>query len=93
MLWRDEEFHFFAGDGATTLWLSRLQSSKTTQKIIQFCSRVKGIGRKIFTAIYMSEFNIVYRIKIIGLPLKEFQDLEDNEIYAYFFFIGCFFHP
>jgi len=44
-----------------------------------------------FTAIYISEFNIVYRIKTIGGPIKEFQDLVDNEIYVYIFFIGrCF---
>jgi len=39
----------------------------------------------------MSEFNIVYITKILGMPLKEFQDLLDNEIYAYVFFI--FFPP
>jgi len=44
-----------------------------------------------FTAVYISEFNIVYRIKTIGGPIKEFQDSVDNEIYAYIFFIGrCF---
>jgi len=44
-----------------------------------------------FTAVYISEFNIVYRIKTIGGSIKEFQDSVDNEIYAYIFFTGrCF---
>jgi hypothetical protein len=44
-----------------------------------------------FTAVYVSEFNIVYRIKTIGGPIKEFHDSVNNELYAYIFFIGsCF---
>jgi hypothetical protein len=46
-----------------------------------------------FTYLNSFQFNIVYRIKIIVMPLKGFQDLVDNEIYAYIFFIGCFSSP
>lgn len=46
-----------------------------------------------FTAIYISEFNIIYGIKTTGGPIKEFQDLVDDEIYAYIFLIGRSFPP
>lgn len=64
------------------------QGHTKSQTILLTC---QGNRKENVYRTYISEFNIVYRIKTIEGPIKEFQDLVDNEIYVYIFFIGrCF---